>query len=78
MNLKTGQDLPLTWTERLCNLAVVRSFFMLGENSKPPPLWQVTVFIIMFCIIFMMMLHLVNSVWEFVADLLAHAIVGAA
>ena len=36
-----GQDLPLTWTERLCNLAVVRSFFMTTKNSKPPPLWQV-------------------------------------
>ena len=74
----TGQDLPMTWTDKLRNHPVVRSFFMTTKASKPPPLWQVTVFIIMFCIIFMMMLHLVNSVWEFVADLLAHAIVGAA
>ena len=39
MNLKTGQDLPLTWTDRLRNLAIVRSFFM-TKNSKPPALWK--------------------------------------
>ena len=71
-----GQDLPMTLAERLCNLAVVRSFFMLGENSKPPALWEVLVFFIMFCLMFPMMLHLVNSIFDFGADLLAHLIAG--
>ena len=78
MNLKTGQDLPLSWTERLRNLAVVRSFFMADKDGKPPALWEVLVFFIMFCFLLPTMLHLVNSVWGFVADLLAHAIVEAA
>ena len=78
MNLKTGQDLPLNLAERLCNHPVVRSFFMVGKDSKPAALWEVLVFFIMFCFLLPTMLHLVNSVWGFVADLLAHAIVEAA
>lgn len=76
--MRLGQDLPLTWTDWLRNHPVVRSFFMVGKNSKPPALWEVLVFFTMFCLLFPMMLHLVNSVWGFVADLLAHAIVEAA
>mgnify|MGYP003134483649 FL=1 len=41
MNLKTGQDLPLSWADRLRNHPVVRSFFMVGKDSPPTPLWQV-------------------------------------
>jgi hypothetical protein len=41
MNLKTGQDLPLNLADRLRNHPVVRSFFMVGKDSPPTPLWQV-------------------------------------
>ena len=71
-----GQDLPMTLADRLRNHPVVRSFFMLGENSKPPALWEVLVFFVMFCMLFPMMLHLVNSIFDFGADLLAHLIAG--
>lgn len=71
-----GQDLPMTLAERLCNLAIVRSFFMLGENSKPPALWEVLVFLFVFCLMLPTMLHLVNSIFDFGADLLAHFIAG--
>lgn len=36
-----GQDLPLNLADRLRNLAVVRSFFMVGKDSPPTPLWKV-------------------------------------
>ncbi len=76
MNLKTGQDLPLTWTDWLRNLAIVRSFFMLGENSKPPALWEVLVFLFVFCLMLPTMLHVFGSIFDFGADLLAHFIAG--
>ena len=41
MNPKTGQDLPLNLADRLRNHPVVRSFFMVGKDSPPTPLWQV-------------------------------------
>ena len=36
-----GQDLPLNLADKLRNHPVVRSFFMVGKDSPPTPLWQV-------------------------------------
>jgi len=57
MNLKTGQDLPLNLADRLRNLAVVRSFFMIGENSPPTPLWKVLLLIYALSIIGVAIVH---------------------
>jgi len=53
----SGQDLPLNLADRLRNHPVVRSFFMVGKDSPPPALWEVLVFIIMFCIIGVAIVH---------------------
>ena len=39
--MRLGQDQPLDLADRLRNHPVVRSFFMVGKDSKPTPLWQV-------------------------------------
>tara|TARA_E500000318_G_C3412734_1_gene154245 strand:+ start:323 stop:526 length:204 start_codon:yes stop_codon:yes gene_type:complete len=57
MNLKTGQDLPLNLADRLRNLAVVRSFFMVGKDSPPTPLWKVLLLIYALSIISVAIVH---------------------
>ena len=53
----TGQDLPMTWTDKLRNHPVVRSFFMTTKNSPPTPLWKVLLLIYALSIIGVAIVH---------------------
>ena len=53
----TGQDLPMTWTDKLRNHPVVRSFFMTTKNSPPTPLWKVLLLVWALSIIGVAIVH---------------------
>ncbi len=59
--MRLGQDLPLTWTDWLRNLAVVRSFFMVGKNSPPTPLWKVLLLVWALSVISVGCLHVYSN-----------------
>ena len=53
----SGQDLPLSWADWLRNHPVVRSFFMVGKDSPPTPLWKVLLLIYALSIIGVAIVH---------------------